>query len=168
MSAVTSLMPPPPLSLMLSTSTRHRCRSAYREYMRNRSAANSAASSPPAPARISSTTFFSSLGSFGTRSTRISARSASRLASSAFSSSCASSRMSGSVNSSSVVVIRATMSLYARKCSTSGCISASIFECVRNFAVSAWTAGSATSAISCSYLASTEASLSNMVVCLSP
>ena len=41
------------------------------------SAANSAASSPPVPARISSMTFFSSLGSFGTSSTLISASRAS-------------------------------------------------------------------------------------------
>ena len=71
--------------------------------------------------------------------------------------------MSGSFISSSVAVSCATTSLYSRKLSTSGCISDSAFECVRNFAVSAWTAGSAISAISFSYCASTDASLSNML-----
>ena len=50
--------------------------------MRKRSAANSAASSPPVPARISRMTFLASLGSFGTSSTLSSASSASRRASS--------------------------------------------------------------------------------------
>src|SRR5699024_1365633 len=38
---------------------------AYLEYIRNKSPANKAASSPPAAARISTITFLSSLGSFG-------------------------------------------------------------------------------------------------------
>ena len=41
-------------------------------------------------------------------------------------------------------------------------MSAAVLECVRNFAVSAWTRGSAISAINWSYFASTDASLSNM------
>ena len=41
--------------------------SAYIEYILIRSAAKSAASSPPVPPRISIITFFSSLGSFGRR-----------------------------------------------------------------------------------------------------
>ena len=41
------------MGLALSTSTRQRCDSAKRPYMRNKSPANSAASSPPVPARIS-------------------------------------------------------------------------------------------------------------------
>src|SRR5688572_7285739 len=161
MSAMTSLVPPPPVSLRFSSSTRQPCRSAYRLYMRNKSDANSAASSPPVPARISRTTFFSSFGSFGTRRTLISASSTSRRASSEESSSCASSRMSGSFTSSSVAVICATTSLYSRKCSTSGWISASAFEWLRNLAVSPCTAGSAISDINWSYCASTALSLSN-------
>ena len=47
---------------------------------------------------------------------------------------------------------RPPTSLYSRNFSTSGCISASAFECARNFAASAWTAGSAISVVSCSYL----------------
>ncbi len=66
--------------------------------MRNTSAANSAASSPPVPARISSSTFFSSFGSFGTKSCGISASSASRFASSVRASSWAISRSSGSLS----------------------------------------------------------------------
>jgi hypothetical protein len=131
--------------------------------MRKRSEANSAASSPPVPARISSTTFFSSFGSFGTSSTFISARSVSRRCSSDASSSCASSRMSGSLTRSSVAVICAMTVLYSRKWSTSGWISASVFEWVRNFAVSPWIAGSARSAINWSYCASTALNLSNIV-----
>ena len=46
--------------------------------MRNRSDAKSAASSPPVPARISSTTFLASFGSLGTSRTLMSASSASR------------------------------------------------------------------------------------------
>ncbi len=44
-------------------------RSAKRPYIRKSSAANSVASFPPVPARISSRTFFSSFGSFGISST---------------------------------------------------------------------------------------------------
>ncbi len=43
--------------------------SARREYMRNKFAAKSADSSPPAPPRISTITFFVSLGSFGNNRT---------------------------------------------------------------------------------------------------
>ena len=62
---MTSLRPPTPVGLASITSTFQRWRSAYFVYMRERSAANSAASSPPAPARISRNTFLSSLGSRG-------------------------------------------------------------------------------------------------------
>ena len=62
---MTSLRPPTPVSLLDITSSRQPWRSAYLLYIRNSSAANSAASSPPVPARISSMTFFSSFGSFG-------------------------------------------------------------------------------------------------------
>ena len=94
--ATTSLMAPTPLSLIDRTSTFQRCPSAKRLYIRNRSPANRPASSPPVPARISSTTFFSSFGSFGTIRTRISASRSSRRASSSASSCSASSRSSAS------------------------------------------------------------------------
>src|SRR5215469_6192656 len=62
-----SFSPPTADSLEEVTSMRQRCDSAKREYMRKISAANRVASSPPVPARISSTTFLSSLGSLGSR-----------------------------------------------------------------------------------------------------
>ena len=65
MLATTSLMPPADALDIERISTLQRRRSAKRVYMRKRSAANSAASSPPVPARISRRMFFSSLGSFG-------------------------------------------------------------------------------------------------------
>ena len=64
-----SLMPPSPVSLSSISSVFQRLRSAYLVYILKRSAPNSAASSPPVPALISRITFFSSLGSFGRRST---------------------------------------------------------------------------------------------------
>ena len=64
--------------------------SAYREYMRKSSAAKSAASSPPVPARISTMTLFSSLGSLGSSSSFSSRSTISLRATSCFSSSCAS------------------------------------------------------------------------------
>ncbi len=78
MVAMTSLTPPTSLSLVDITSTRQPCFSANLLYMRKSSYANSAASSPPVPARISSTTFFWSFGSFGISRILISASSASR------------------------------------------------------------------------------------------
>src|SRR5205814_7653128 len=51
--AITSLSPPTPDSELDITSTFQRCDSAYREYMRNISAANKDDSSPPVPARRS-------------------------------------------------------------------------------------------------------------------
>src|SRR3989442_1764028 len=65
MKRMTSLRPPTPVGLESITSTFQRCASAYFVYMRASSAANSAASSPPAPARISTKTFLSSFGSLG-------------------------------------------------------------------------------------------------------
>src|SRR6185436_8116912 len=130
--------------------------------MRNRSEANSAASSPPVPARISRMMFLASFGSFGTSRTFISASSASRRCVSSVISSCASSRMSGSLSISSVAAVCATTSLYSRKVSTSSCMSATPLESVRNFELSAWTAGSAISAVICSYLASIDCSFSNI------
>ena len=64
----TSLNPPRPVGLESISSTFQPFCSAYRVYIRNRSPANRAASSPPAPARISMMMFFSSLGSLGSSS----------------------------------------------------------------------------------------------------
>ena len=62
-----SLTPPSSVSLMSTSSTRQCFFSAYILYIRISSAANNAASSPPAPARISIMAFFSSLGSTGSK-----------------------------------------------------------------------------------------------------
>src|SRR5947207_4258206 len=89
--------------------------------MRNISAANSVASSPPVPARISSTMFFSSLGSLGTSrilsSSSIRARRSSRRASSSW----AYSRSSASDSSAMMALlswIPRCRSLYSRYFST--------------------------------------------------
>src|SRR5438477_4276318 len=58
-----------PVGEASTTSTFHPFFSAQRAYMRNRSAANSAASSPPSAPWISTTTSRSSFGSFGSSST---------------------------------------------------------------------------------------------------
>ena len=58
-----------PVSSRSTISTFHRMRSAYRWYMRKSSAANSAASSPPVPPRISRKTLRESFGSFGRSNT---------------------------------------------------------------------------------------------------
>ena len=62
------MYPPTPVSLALKSSIFHLLLSAYLEYILNKFPANRAASSPPAPPLISTITFFSSLGSFGSRS----------------------------------------------------------------------------------------------------
>ncbi|MPM40173.1 hypothetical protein SDC9_86813 [bioreactor metagenome] len=62
-----SLTPPSSVSFKFAISTFQPFVSAYMEYMRVREPAKSAASSPPTPALISMMTFFSSLGSFGSR-----------------------------------------------------------------------------------------------------
>ena len=115
--AITSLRPPWPAQVFETTSIFQPWRSAKRVYMRKISAANSAASSPPVPARISRRTFFSSFGSFGMSSSGISASRASRFASSACSSSCAISRSSASASTliiSWTLVSSASTSLYER------------------------------------------------------
>ena len=65
-----SLKPPRPLSWEDMISIFHFLNSAYFEYMRKRSAANRAASSPPVPALISMIMFLRSKGSFGISSVR--------------------------------------------------------------------------------------------------
>ncbi len=66
--------------------------------MRNKSAAKSAASSPPVPARISRIAFFESVGSLGRRRVRISCSSAASFCSSSGSSAFASAESSGSLS----------------------------------------------------------------------
>ena len=62
---VISLYPPSPVSFSFNISTFQCFLSAYIEYILNKVPANSAASSPPAPALISQIMFLSSFGSFG-------------------------------------------------------------------------------------------------------
>jgi hypothetical protein len=133
MVAMTSFSPPTPVSLLDITSMRQPLRSPNMLYIRNSSAANSAASSPPVPARISRTTFFWSLGSLGMSRIFRSASSASRLAVSDFSSSRASSRMSASPapESSSVCAMSPATVLNSRNFRTSGSTSASALACFR-------------------------------------
>ena len=101
-----SFTPPSSVSLMLAISSFQPRLSAYMVYIRKRECANSAASSPPVPARISKTTFRPSSGSFGSkRMVSFSFRlSSSALASN--SSSCAISFKSGSWSSSSDSFLR--------------------------------------------------------------
>ena len=91
-----SFTPPSSVSLTESTSTCQRRASAYMEYMRNREWANRAASSPPTPARISTMTLLSSLGSRGRSSTLISSSSRASSSLACWYSSWASSFISGS------------------------------------------------------------------------
>src|SRR5438477_231812 len=65
MRAITSLKPPMSPGLSETISTRQPLRSAKRAYIRKRSPAKSADSSPPVPPRISRKTLRSSLGSLG-------------------------------------------------------------------------------------------------------
>ena len=64
-SMTTSFTPPPSDSDVERTSVFQRWRSAKRRYISNSSAAQSAASCPPVPARISTITFLPSFGSLG-------------------------------------------------------------------------------------------------------
>ena len=161
---MTSLSPPTPVSLLDISSSLQPWRSAYLLYIRNSSAANSAASSPPVPARISSTTFFSSFGSFGTSSAFSSPSSFSRLAMSVLSSSCASSRMSAApaLAISSVWAMSRVTVLYSRNRSTIGSISESALACFRYSPGSLCTWADPRSCISSSYCCSVAASLSNI------
>ena len=107
MSAMISLAPPMPLSLIDVSSTFQLRASANRVYIRNNSAANSEASSPPAPARISSTMSLSSFGSFGSSRTFRSCSTWTIAGSSRAISSCAIARNSASV---SAIICRASAS----------------------------------------------------------
>src|SRR6185369_39123 len=149
---------------------RQPCRSAYRLYMRNRSATKSAASSPPVPARISRMTFFSSLGSLGINRILSSCSSASRRLSSVFSSSRASSRISASLPSTSswAPLIPSSTPLYSRNFCTSVSSSDSVFADRRYSAASACTSAVPSFVISSSYLFSTLRSLSNIALLSRP
>ena len=98
MMAITSFRPPTPDSDSERTSTFQRCCSAKRVYMRNTSATNSDASSPPVPARISRMTFFSSFGSFGRSMILSSSSRAVACSSRRVNSSCAMAASSGSLS----------------------------------------------------------------------
>ena len=98
---VISRNPPSPVSFMLTVSVLYFIISAYIVYIRYRTPANSAASSPPAPALISIMTFFSSIGSFGRSSIFSSSSNFAASALEFFSSSSAISRSSGSFSVSS-------------------------------------------------------------------
>ena len=97
-----SLNPPIPFSLTLISSTFHLNWSTYFWYILYTSYANRAASSPPAPARISTITFLESLGSFGSRRILSSCSMVSRFAFASFISSFAISRSSSSLSSSRI------------------------------------------------------------------
>ena len=115
--AITSLRPPTPDSELDMTSTFQRCDSAYREYMRNISAANSDDSSPPVPARISRMTLRSSLGSLGNSKSLRSSSAATRRVCKAESSSSAIAFKSASFSSVSIALVSAMprfRSLYSR------------------------------------------------------
>ena len=118
MPATTSFTPPAAALEVDRISMAQRLRSANRVYIRNRSPANSAASSPPVPARISRRMFFSSFGSLGMSSAFRSFDIRSCSAASSVSSWCARSRISGSFCISRASAIRALRSRYCRKVST--------------------------------------------------
>ncbi|OQB39904.1 MAG: hypothetical protein BWY06_01437 [Candidatus Latescibacteria bacterium ADurb.Bin168] len=130
---------------MLMTSSDHPLDSAYREYMRKRSAANNAASSPPVPPRISRIVFLSSFGSLGIScslsvSSRVATRS-SRTAISSFakamrSRSCSSSKIRRASAS------WASTSAYRRPVSTIGASCRCSFASFWYWAISAVAAGS--------------------------
>ena len=123
--------------------------------MRKSSAAKRAASSPPAPARISTMTFLSSLGSLGRRRIFIVCSSSSILAFASLSSSFAISRSSSSLSVSSISRLSATVcwhALYSLYASTSGVRSLCSFM---SFLKRVWfstTEGLLSSAVKSSYL----------------
>ncbi len=95
--------------------------SAYFVYMRNSSAAKRPASSPPAPARISTKTFLSSLGSRGTSIPRSSSSSFAWRAPSSSISAWARSRISRSASSARMwraSEVRASTLLYSSNLAT--------------------------------------------------
>ena len=149
----TSLKPPIPFSLTLTSSVFQRLRSAKRTYIRYSSDANNAASSPPAPARISTITFFSSFGSFGRSRIFNSCSSSSMRFFAAFNSSFAISRISSSDSSSRSARLSSTSCfafLYSLYASTIGARSDCSFISLRKRFVSLATSGLPSSSISSS------------------
>src|SRR5262245_40284916 len=134
--------------------------------MRNISAAKSVASSPPVPARISRSTFFSSLGSLGISRTLSSDSTAASRASRWASSSCASFLRSSSESLSRIIcrasAIPVLICLYSRNFSTIGVKSLWALACFWYFAVSAKISGSLIKCVIFSYLASSCSSFSNI------
>ena len=102
-----SFTPPSSVSFSSTVSALQPRAAAYMVYIRSSDAANSAASSPPVPARISRMTFFRSSGSLGSSRHWISCRSRSSSALAAESSSRPSSRSSGSASISSAAALSA-------------------------------------------------------------
>ena len=96
MENTTSLKPPNSGSFASMMVHLQPCVSAYFVNMRNKSPANKAASSPPAPPRISTIIFLSSFGSFGNSKICNSASNSSRRTFNSFNSSCAIARKSSS------------------------------------------------------------------------
>ena len=96
--ATASLTPPSSVSVSSSIWKFQPCDSACRRYMDSRSPANSAASSPPVPGRISRMAGRASAASLGSSATRSSCSSAGSSASSRAISSSAKARISGSAS----------------------------------------------------------------------
>jgi hypothetical protein len=102
-------------SLAEITSTFQPCKAAKRSYIRNRSPANSEASSPPVPARISSITLRSSMASLGNSARRICCASSRLRAASVSRSASAMPRISGSVEGSDISASISAISLLAAR-----------------------------------------------------
>ena len=115
-----SFTPPSSVSFSSTVSVFQPRAAAYMVYIRSSDAANSAASSPPVPARISRITFFRSLGSLGSSRSFSSCRSRSISSRAAVSSSWANSRISGSESSSSAAARSASACRYAWYASATG------------------------------------------------
>src|SRR5436305_150531 len=156
----TSLYPPRSDSCASSTSVTQPRLSAYRRYMRSRSPANSADSSPPSPALISRMTSLPSSGSRGaSNSASFSSMAGSRSASTAVPAANA-----GSSAASSRAATRPS-----RACASSaaalaiGVSSAKRRPTRRATAWSAWIAGSASRASSSAYSSSSVLSRSSLI-----
>ncbi len=118
-----SLSPPPSIMDCESISVFQPFASAKRKYMRMSSAAKSAASSPPAPARISMITLLSSSGSLGTRNARMRSSNSGIFARASLASSSAISLSSPSSEGSSASLILRASASYCVSISVSGCSS---------------------------------------------
>ena len=144
--------------------------SAYIQYILYSSAANKAASSPPAPPRISTTTFLSSFSSFGRSKIFNSSSSCAWRSFASFISSFAKSLISSSDSSSRIIKLSSIVSLhflYSSKASTIGSRSLCSFI---NFLYLFWSL-TTSGLVSCSLISlnlSTIASnLSNIILFLS-